>query len=120
MEHLLHLTLIFSGLAVGLVIWFWDSLRRHSFTSIKSLSILILIIFGLLHASGASLLMAYHHESMDHMISHPCCMPQAATSVALVTVPVPPNPIGQFIEPKVTEIFLGISHLINNRSPPIS
>lgn len=113
MEHLSHLILIAIGLSVGLIIWFWDGLK------FRSLILLILLIFTLLHASPLSLTIAHHHLTSDQTAYHPCCMPQAATSAPTLTVPLPPNPYTYLLVLPVFIILLRIVFNINNRSPPI-
>ncbi len=117
MDHSLHLSFILLGLAVSLIIWFWDSIRSHGF-KLRSLVILVALVFTLLHASPLTLQMAYHHQAQDHSTQHPCCMPQTGITTISFVVPAPIPPTDRFVEAlRTSNPFQAIAG-INNRSPP--
>ncbi len=119
MEHGFHIVLLSLGFGIGTLIWFWDSIKNKSLINLRSLAVLTLLLFALLHISPTSLLLAYHHQAQDHTSQHPCCMPQAATIITPLAVPVPipmRQPVLQESAISLTYLFI---HQLHNKSPPI-
>lgn len=117
MEHSLHIIILSAGLLAGLIIWFWDSIRNKGFKR-RSFTVLLLILFALLHVSPLGLMAVYHHQSQDHSSYHPCCMPQNATTPAPFTTLKPILVTDNFID--ILPIVISSHNIknLNTRSPP--
>jgi len=117
-DHLTHL--FFAGAPLLALLFFAIWGKRPSYVSGRyTLLSLFVLFFFILHLIPSTLQFTYHHQAQSPNTDHPCCAPQLATPVAIVSVLMVETTLEKFTLAIPSSYLLVSTHPTNNKSPPL-
>lgn len=113
--HILHSIVLLLFITLGLVVWFWDQITQKKQFKLKSLTVLIIVIFTVFHLSFLHQVIAKHPDHQTNY--HVCCINPTATSPANISF-IPPVNRTNFIFISTVKSSVSAFQKIQNKSPP--